>query len=88
MNSFHPSSSKEKSDTLPIFPRKSYEEDLMSVVFTPGTVKEELKQLNVSKAAGPDKIHHRVLKELNDIIPMPLYHTYCQSLNEETLPSD
>jgi len=45
----------------------------MSVVFTPDTltVKEKLKQLNVSKAAGPDKIYPRVQKELSDIIAMP-----------------
>ena len=58
------------------------------MVFTPDRVKEKLKQLNVSKAAGPDKIHPRVLKEFIDVIAMPLYQIYCKSLNEGPLPSD
>jgi len=73
---------KENPGILSIFPRRSYEEGLMSVFFTPDTVNE----LNVSKATYPDKTHLRVLKEFSDVIAMALHHIYCKSLNEGTLP--
>jgi len=58
------------------------------VVITPDTVKEKLKQLNVSKAACSNKIYLRVLKEISDVTAMPLYHYHCKSPNDGTLPSD
>jgi len=57
-------------------------------MFTSDAAKENVKQLNVSKAGVPDKINPRVLKELSAVIAMPLYHFYYKSLNDGTFPLD
>jgi hypothetical protein len=49
-------------------------------------VKKQLEKLNVSKAAGPDNLHARVLFELRDLIVTPLYMIFDKSLQEEKLP--
>ena len=49
-------------------------------------VHKELETLNTSKAAGPDGLHSRVLKELRTEIATPLYTIFSKSLEESTVP--
>ena len=49
-------------------------------------VKKQLSQLNVSKAAGPDQIHPKIIYELRDSLAAPLYQIYAKSLDEGKLP--
>ena len=56
------------------------------VFFTPIDVKKLIGAINVNKAMGPDDIHPRVLKELEDHVYFPLYCIMRQSIDESTLP--
>ena len=49
-------------------------------------VRLQINNLNVSKAAGPDNIHARVIFELKEHIALPLFLIFVKSLDEEKLP--
>ena len=53
----------------------------------PGVTKL-LRQLNPGKAAGPDSISPRVLKELAEELSDPLTRIFQKSLEEKKVPSD
>ena len=55
---------------------KSYGIGLSDIVVTPEAVENKLKQLNPTKAQGPDKIPPRVLKELSHELSIPLTHIF------------
>ena len=38
----------------------------------PTQSEKRLNKLNISKAPGPDQIHTRVIRDLSDIVPIPL----------------
>ena len=47
-----------------------------------------LRNLNASKAMGPDGIHLRVLKELAPEISEVMAHFFQQSINSGTIPNE
>ena len=49
-------------------------------------VKKQLDKLNISKAAGPDQIHPKILHELRDVLAFPLFKIFHKSLAEAKLP--
>ena len=51
-------------------------------------VRKLLKSLNPGKAAGPDRLSPRVLKELSDTISDPLTRIFKKSLKERRVPKD
>ena len=51
-------------------------------------VQKLLANLNPSKAAGPDNLSPRVLKELSDFLPDPLVRLFCKSLASGHVPMD
>ena len=51
-------------------------------------VLKKLSALNQSKSPGQDGLHPRVLKELKDVIALPLSIIYHISLNQGKLPMD
>ncbi|KAK4824798.1 hypothetical protein QYF61_019466 [Mycteria americana] len=51
-------------------------------------VRDQLYQLNVHKAMGPDGIHPRVLKELADVMAGPLSIIYQRSWESGEVPAD
>ena len=55
---------------------------------TPDMVKKKIKELNPDKAPGPDGIHPKLLKELLDIVPIPLAIIFQKSLVSGLVPSD
>lgn len=56
------------------------------VIITPDFVAKKLVALKVSKSAGPDNIHLRILKELANELCTPLSLIFNLSLNESVLP--
>ena len=50
-------------------------------------VLKHLEKLNISKAAGPDDLHSKILFEVRDIIKTPLSIIFKKSVNEGILPS-
>ena len=54
---------------------------------TPEMVKNKLSNLNVNKAAGPDGLHPRVLKELASTLSVPLSILFNTSLSSGEVPS-
>ena len=61
---------------------------LKYVLITPNMVLKKLSALNQSKSPGQDGLHPRVLKELKDVIALPLSIIYNISLNQGKLPMD
>ena len=50
-------------------------------------VTKQLKKLNISKAAGPDNLHSKILVETHDLLALPLTIIYSKSLQENKLPT-
>ena len=67
---------------------KSYGIGLSDIVVTPEAVENKLKQLNPTKAQGPDKIPPRVLKELSHELSIPLTHIFNKSLETGKIPDE
>ena len=53
---------------------------LNNITLTHDEVKVVLKSLPLGKAAGPDGVSNRILKELADIISLPFFDLFNQSL--------
>ena len=51
-------------------------------------VRTALRLLNANKSAGPDGLHCRVLKELADVIALPIYLICRKSLSTGIIPDD
>ena len=51
-------------------------------------VKKKLKNLDINKAQGPDKVPAKVLKELSEELALPLTILYNKSLETGSLPSE
>lgn len=51
-------------------------------------IEKELTKLNISKAAGPDKLHAKILYELRKEISLPLNIIFNKSMNEGKLPPE
>ena len=69
----------------PEFPVKT-EEKITDVQFTTETVRERLQELNPNKAAGPDGVESRLLKECAEELAPILHQMYRKSLDEGEVP--
>ena len=58
-----------------------------SIIVTPYDVELTLKTLQTGKAAGPDAINNRILKELADPLSIPLSDIFNYSLSVGKVPS-
>ena len=77
---------EEKNATLPTtLPLPAHKFD--SITVTPDDVESTLKTLKLGKAAGPDAINNRILKELADSLSLPLSDIFNYSLSSGKLPS-
>ena len=75
-----------KDNRIPIVKEPQESVTLRDVIITPDLVEKKLNKLNVSKSAGPDGFHPRVLKELSSAIKVPLQIIFSKSIMEGTLP--
>ena len=78
---------KEDVSNIPNIENRANEQSIESTEITQDIVNKQLAKLNISKAAGPDGLHARVLKELKDEITVPLTIIYHKSLIEGMVPS-
>ena len=62
--------------------------ELSVVPITTKLVHKYLQNLNISKAAGPDGIHSKILFELHNKVKNPLSIVFRKSLEEGVLPND
>jgi hypothetical protein len=67
---------------------KTENPDLNNITFTEEDIIKELKNLNTSKAPGPDGVSTRVLKECSAALAKPVQQLFNQSIEEATLPSE
>ena len=59
-----------------------------SIVMSVEKVEKLLKELKVNKSPGPDGVSARVLKELSDILAVPLYNIFQCSIQSAKIPED
>ena len=71
---------------IPIFPPQSTS-PLNLVRFQPSTVRRLLRQLDPSKATGPDKVPSRVLKECAEVLTPPFSKLFSLCFRFEIQPS-
>ena len=57
-----------------------------SIYFTPKYILILIDKLNCSKAAGPDGIYSKIIKEYSDIFYFALYLIFHKSIKEGILP--
>ena len=62
------------------------DQNLDSLSVTPDEVKQVLKSLPLGKAAGPDLINNRILKELSEPLSLPLCDLFNCSLSSGIVP--
>lgn len=67
---------------------KSKGKHLNTVIISPEKINKLLSKLNISKAAGPDMLHGKILYELRNQIDEPLNIIFNKSFNEGTLPDE
>ena len=65
-----------------------YGETMSGIIFKEEEILQVLKELKIDKAAGPDRIHPRVLFELRYLIAKPLRIIFDKSLSTSSVPSD
>ena len=79
----------EDVESLPEFPDMTNGNSTIShVTVTPNEVLEELKQLNLDKAAGPDGIPTILLKKCAEQLAIPLSTLFQKTLDESKIPND
>eukprot|EP00794_Sanderia_malayensis_P008776 gene8776-9714_t len=78
---------EENTSKLPDFDIRT-DNIIEDVEFTVEDVKKKLDQLKEDKAAAPDCIPPKVLKELRNVLALPLYLIFRKSLDESYLPSE
>ena len=78
---------EEDTSKLPDFDLRT-DNVIEDIEFTVEDVKKKLNQLKEDKAAGPDCIPPKFLKELKNVLALPLYLIFRKSLDESNLPSE
>jgi hypothetical protein len=79
---------QEPEGDLPDPPEYLFSTELTDIEITVDAVKKRLKQLNPSKAAGPDGIPPLLLSEASDALATPLAIIFQRSLDEGCIPED
>lgn len=61
---------------------------MIDIDFSQQLVEAKLAKLNISKSAGPDNIHPRVLKELKEVLSLPISLIFQTSYANGIVPED
>ena len=61
---------------------------MLDVRITPEEVLKKLKNLKITKSAGPDNLHPAMLKSLADFLSHPLCELFNRTLETSQLPED
>ena len=56
--------------------------------FSTEEVQEKLRHLNIYKSTGPDMLHPRILRALEDKLARPLTHIFNNSVEAGIIPED
>ena len=76
----------EESDMpIPLIPMRN--ETMSDFYITPDEVRSVLKILPMGKASGPDEMNNRILRELADVLCLPLCTLFNKSLSDGIVPS-
>ena len=78
---------KEETSALTIFEMRNYNSPLTDFAISRDDILNKLS-LNSNKAAGPDRIYPRVLKELYKELAFPLEIIFRMSAKDYTIPQD
>jgi hypothetical protein len=73
---------------LPTMESANFTERSRDDKFTPTEVRSLLAGLDASKSQGPDMVHPKVLKELSDIIDIPVCKVFNKSFESGVLPEE
>ena len=87
MNAYFASVFTHEQRTLPEF-NYVLDEKLCNVLCTPSEVEKHLKNLNIHKSPGPDKLLPRILKECALELSTSLCNLFNKSFQSGSLPSD
>ena len=77
----------ENKTNIPKLEERHNGNKIFTIEITPEMVKAKLSKLNANKAAGPDGVHPRVLKELASTLCVPLAILFKTSLTSGEVPS-
>ena len=68
---------------------RQYEGNILDTFnFSTKEVQEKLQHLNIYKSTGPDMLHPRILRALEDKLARPLTHIFNNSVETEIIPED
>ena len=77
----------EDLENLPQTPTYQVNREINKCLLTTEKLRKQLDKLNISKAAGPDQLHPKLIYELREILIKPLYIIFNKSLEAGRLPS-
>ena len=86
LNSYYHSVFTRDGKSAPPAFHKGTQECITDVGFMVETVKERLLEMNPNKAAGPDGVEGRLMKECADELAPVLHQIYQKSLDEAEVP--
>lgn len=69
----------------PVYPITT---SLGNITFSKDEVLKELRSINVNKSCGPDEMHPRVMRELADVLALPLSMIFNSALESGVVPLD
>ena len=68
---------------------RQYEGNILDTFnFSAEEVQEKLQDLNIYKSTGPDMLHPRILRALEDKLARPLTHIFNNSVDTGIIPED
>ena len=62
--------------------------ELNNIFINPSIEKKKLDSLKINKSQGPDKLHHRLLKELSEVLSYPLSLIFKKSVDTGKIPCE